>query len=310
MEQWFQTVRVPPGLHAGRDRGGKGVPSHRSSNPIRLIKLSAAVLPLALAACSSGGEGGNAAANATSADAAAPVTEATPAPVPSPEPAATSVARAEKTDLLDFAYSYPAAAAAVPQVAALLDKRAADAKAGALKEARDDRSAAAKDDFPFHAHLYHADWTAAGDTPRFLSLVGEIGTYTGGAHGMTVYQPLLWDKTAGKEVDPAYLYTSAAAAEAALRTRFCDALDRERAKKRGEPVKRSDQPFDDCIDPMKETLVPTASGQRAVDGLTVYVAPYDAGPYAEGSYEIPLPVDAALLKAVKPEYRGAFAATE
>ncbi|HEU4959504.1 MAG TPA: DUF4163 domain-containing protein [Sphingomonas sp.] len=273
-----------------------------------MMQLSAVLLPLALVACSSGDGEENAAANAPAAvETPAP---ATPSPLATPQPSATPVARSEKTGLLDFHYAYPAAAAAMPDVAALLDKRAHRARAEALKEARQDKSTAAQADFPFHAHVYHADWTVAADTPRLLSLVGTIETYTGGAHGMTVYQPLLWDKTAGKEVDPAALFTSAGAAEAALRTRFCDALDAERAKKRGEPVTRSDEPFSDCIDPLKETLVPAASGQGAIDGFTVYVAPYDAGPYAEGSYTIPVSVDADVLKAVKPEYREAFAATK
>lgn len=290
--------------------------SQPSRKSVRLARLSAAVLPLALLSCARGGGEGNVAANAAATPTPAPMPMPTPsatpaaAPAPAPLPSATPVARAEKTDLIDYSFAYPAAAAAVPQVAALLDKRAAAARAEAVKEAREDKKAATDAGFPFRAHYYHADWTVAADTPRFLSLVGEVATYTGGAHGMTVYQPLLWDKQAGREVDAADLFTSAAAAEAALRPRFCDALDRERAKKRGEPVTRSDEPFSDCIDPMKETLVPAASGAGAADGFTVYVAPYDAGPYAEGSYEIPVSVDASVLKAIKPEYRGAFAAAK
>jgi hypothetical protein len=36
------------------------------------------------------------------------------------------------------------------------------------------------------------------------------------------------------------------------------------------------------------------------------VPPYEAGPYAEGAYEVTLPVSAAVVAAVKGEYRPSF----
>lgn len=268
--------------------------------------LPIAMMPLVLAACSSSTAPGN---NAAAAVATPVAGNAAPAasPTPTPSPTAKAVARAEKNDLLDYGYAYPAAAASIPALKAALDSRADETKAKALADAREDQKAATKDDFPFHAHYYHADWAVAADTPRFLSLVATIATYTGGAHGMTVFDPLLWDKQNGKPVAVADLFASHQALETALRSRFCAALDRERAKRRGAPVKHDDDPFDACIDPAQEAIVPTASGKGAIDGFTIYVAPYDAGPYAEGDYQVAVPVDAALLKAIKPEYRQAFA---
>jgi hypothetical protein len=209
------------------------------------------------------------------------------------------VARTDKSDVLDFSFTYPAAAASIPALKAVFDKRADEAKAKALADAREDRKTATKDDFPFHAHYYHADWTVAADTPRFLSLVGTIATYTGGAHGMTVFDSLLWDKQAGKVIAVADLFSSHQALEKALRSRFCAALDRERAKRRGAPVEHDDDPFNACIDPAQEIIVPTASGKGVIDGFTVYVAPYDAGPYAEGDYRISVSIDPAQLNTAK-----------
>ena len=37
------------------------------------------------------------------------------------------------------------------------------------------------------------------------------------------------------------------------------------------------------------------------------VAPYAAGPYVEGDYEVTLPVTAKLLALVRPQYRKFFA---
>jgi hypothetical protein len=42
--------------------------------------------------------------------------------------------------------------------------------------------------------------------------------------------------------------------------------------------------------------------------IGILIGPYEAGPYAEGDYEITLPVTPEVLAAVKPEYRADFAA--
>jgi hypothetical protein len=57
---------------------------------------------------------------------------------------------------------------------------------------------------------------------------------------------------------------------------------------------------------MKEVLVPVSSDGKLIDAIKVVIAPYSAGPYAEGNYEVRLPVDAAMRKAIKTEYQDAF----
>jgi hypothetical protein len=275
------------------------MPLHQHSRQrARIAALSIAALPMLLSACSPAGNPENGAVPET-----APQTVA-PTPDASPDAAAASLSRTEKSDLIDFSYTAPALS--VPEVSVMLSQRADAAKTAALAGARQNQQAAEKGGFPYRTQVYHADWAVAADTPRLLSLVATVGTYTGGAHGMTVFEPLLWDKRARKTIDAAALFTGTDAMEAALRKPFCDALDRERAKKRGAPVARSDDPFSQCIDPAKEVIVPTASGAGGIDSFTVYVAPYDAGPYAEGAYQVTVPVDAALLKAIEPAYRDAF----
>jgi len=302
---WRLPYRSAADIPAGRKGKERGMTM--TTRAYRGLSIAALAGSLALVACAAPGAPGNGAATPTPTPTAMASVESAKS-VAAPTPAASPVTRAEKTDLIDYSATYPAPAAAIPALKALLDKRAGDARAKALADAREDQQAAAKDGFPFHAHYYHADWAVAADTPRFLSLVGTIATYTGGAHGMTVFEPLLWDKQAGKAVAVGDLFTSVPALETALRSRFCAALDRERSRRRGEPVKHDDDPFDACIDPAEEAIVPTASGAGAIDGFTVYVAPYDAGPYAEGDYRIAVPVDAGMLGAIKPGYRGAFAA--
>jgi hypothetical protein len=60
---------------------------------------------------------------------------------------------------------------------------------------------------------------------------------------------------------------------------------------------------------MKEVLVPVSSNGELIDAIKVVIGPYDAGPYSEGSYEVPLPVDAAMRKAIRTEYQDAFTGT-
>ncbi|HEX7782326.1 MAG TPA: DUF4163 domain-containing protein [Sphingobium sp.] len=212
----------------------------------------------------------------------------------------------DKSDALDFSYSYPAQAAAIPAVASKLADQMGKTKADALKAAESDRKSAGESGYPFRQHSLQTTWKLHADTPRFLALLGESYVYTGGAHGMTAWAGLLWDKQAAKDIPVTALMTSQAAFAAAITTPFCNALDDARAKKRGEPVKRGADDFSICVDPMKQVLVPEAGKGGGVDRIRVVIGPYEAGPYAEGSYEIDVPVDAAMMQAIKPEYRAAF----
>ena len=58
---------------------------------------------------------------------------------------------------------------------------------------------------------------------------------------------------------------------------------------------------------LSQVLAPTSRDGKLIDGIQVTIGPYGAGPYAEGSYDIKLPVDAAIYKAIKTEYQDAFA---
>lgn len=267
--------------------------------------LRCAAAALLLAACSPGSEqpSGNAAANAAASRFAEKMAGA-----PQPPPPAKPFAEADKGAFLEFAYAYPAQAAAIPALVAKFDKDRATSKADALKMARDDSTAAKESGFPFRPHSLETKWTVAADTPRFLSLQSDSYVYTGGAHGMTGYDGLIWDKARSRETSVKALMTTPAAFGKAIRARFCKELDRQRAEKRGEPVVPGDDDFTKCIDPLEQLIVPTSKDGRLIDGVTVVIGPYSAGPYAEGSYEVALPVDAAMRNAIKTEYQDGFVA--
>jgi hypothetical protein len=226
--------------------------------------------------------------------------------VEKPAPPAEPFEKSETSEFLEFVYAYPAQAAAIPFVVRKFNKAMASGRADALKMAREDSVAAKKSDFPFHAHSLETRWSVVADTPRFLSLESETYVFTGGAHGMTGYDALLWDKERKRETSFGAVMTSKAAFAEAIAKPFCAALDRARAEKRGAPVVPADDEFSKCIDPMEQVLVPTSKDGKLIDAVTVVIGPYSAGPYAEGSYEIALPVDAAMRAAIKAEYQDAF----
>ncbi|MCI4589931.1 DUF4163 domain-containing protein [Sphingobium sp. BYY-5] len=271
-----------------------------------LVPAAAALLVACSPSQDKDGAAGNAAANAAAARFVDRMA-GTPPPAP-PAPSGHAFEEKDKSDFLEFSYSYPAQAAAVPFLVEKFGKERTSSKADALKMAKDDSASAKRSDYPFRPHSLETQWSVAADTPRFLSLQSQTYVYTGGAHGMTGYDAVLWDKARNRETSVKALMTTPAAFAAAIHDRFCAELDKQRAEKRGEPVVRSDDDFTKCIDPMEQVLVPTSQDGKLIDSMTFVIGPYSAGPYAEGSYEVALPVDTAMRNAIKTEYQDGFVA--
>ena len=149
--------------------------------------------------------------------------------------------------------------------------------------------------------------TTSGQTQRLLSLARAYYAFTGGAHGNGATTPLLWDRKLGKEVKFASLFSSPNGYGAILRDPYCRALNAERKKRRGPDYQPSSMvpEFDACPKFSELSLIP--SGPSRFNQIHVIAAPYTAGPYAEGDYDIALPVTARLVAALKPEFRASFA---
>ena len=243
------------------------------------------------------------AASRPTSGASASASAAAPAP---PVKTAARVVK-EETELYEFDYSYPAQAAAIPALKAWLDADLAKRKTEVVGGAQEDKKAADSGEYPFRAHSGSTEWKVVTDIPGWLSLSSMVGGYTGGAHPNYAYSALLWDKAAGRRREAADLFQSKAALSQAIRKPFCDALDAQRAKKRGAKIDRnSGDPFDECIDPLESAVILGSSNRRTFDRIGVLVSPYSAGPYAEGDYEVTLPITPAVLAGVKPEYRTSF----
>jgi hypothetical protein len=273
-----------------------------------MTRYASLCLALAMLGACNGSE------TATPGDDAAATGEAqgvvTPTPSPAVSPAASPTpagARSvsEKTDDFVFEYSYPAEAGNLPELAALLDRRLDRARTLIAEQAAEGRSEARENGFPFNKYSSGMAWKVVADLPGWLSLSGELTSYTGGAHGIYGMQSLVWDKEGGEARRGMDLFTSPEALGEALGERYCEALDALRAERRPEEL-QDDTFFIDCPSMEELTVLVGSSNGRTFDRLTLYAGPYVAGPYAEGAYEVDLDVDAAVLEAVKPEFRESF----
>lgn len=143
----------------------------------------------------------------------------------------------------------------------------------------------------------------AAETGRLYSLTRTDSEYTGGAHPISAFRAVLWDKTDKRAVTPIALFRPGADM-AALDTALCAAVNAAKRERGGQPIttngadwscpKAADTPF---------VLARGASGKAG--GLTFLIGPYLVGPYAEGTYEVDVPV-AAFRPLLAPTYAGEF----
>ncbi|MBT0669884.1 DUF3298 and DUF4163 domain-containing protein [Novosphingobium profundi] len=280
---------------------------------MRIFLVSSAVAGLALlvSGCSDKAPSQSASPSASGAqDTRVPSAPDANAPSEAPSAEASEAPPADlsvdvSNDTYEFQFAYPAKAAAIPGLRSWFETRRRTARKELEASASQDKQAAAAQDFPYHAHVYSADWQVVTDLPEWLSLSSEIYTYTGGAHGMSSFDGRLWNRGTDAMLKAADLFTSEDAFSSAVRARFCKALDAQRVKRRGAALVPGDI-FSECIEPARQTVLLGSSNGKTFDRIGFEIAPYEAGPYAEGSYEITLPVDAAVMRALKPQYRNSF----
>jgi hypothetical protein len=247
-----------------------------------------------------------------------PAPSASATPTPSPTASATAIASAhsngarkvsEETDDYLFDYAYPKEAGQIPALAALLDGRMDKDRTELAQQSAEARKDARGAGFPYNKYSLATEWKVVSDLPDWLSLSGDVTSYVGGAHGNHGFDSLVWDKAGGRAFEGIALFQSVAALDKALGDQLCAALNRERARRRGEPVKPgSTDEFDKCVSVKDATVLVGSRSHRKFDRITVQFGPYAAGPYSEGAYTLDFNIDRAVLAAVKPEFRDAFAA--
>ncbi|GAA4040243.1 RsiV family protein [Sphingomonas rosea] len=223
-------------------------------------------------------------------------------------PPAGAVAITSDRDGLSFAYGWPREAEAVPALSRRFRADAAAQKKRMMDLVAGEKAFRAEQKLDFNGLDFSRQYELYGQSRQLLSLVNATAAYTGGAHPNSGTKALLWERRLGRDITYANLLSPRQSWDGAIRQPFCVLLDRERAKRRQEPVKRADWPAQ-CPQ-LKELTVALADKDKdgRFDHVDVLADPYVAGPYAEGGYEISLPITATMIGRLKPGYRADFKA--
>jgi len=254
-----------------------------------MIRKSLAAALLLLAACSDQ----QAKEDADSKQASAPSAEAKPKLVE------------EKNEALEFSYGWPAEVETIPTLKKRLEEDLAKQRRQALGAAQEDLKVHGKD--AHHSHSYSQMWETYGSNPLLLSLASETGTFTGGVHGNTEYNGLLWYKSAARELEVEGLFGDSKRAFNLMTPSYCAELNRQRAEKREESSVQSSGTDVECKPLGEQVIVPVDENRDGkFDLLRVMIGPYGAGPYVEGAYEIDIPVSPEVRRLLKPEFAAAF----
>lgn len=204
-----------------------------------------------------------------------------------------------------FSYIWPAAVSAVPALTGRFSAERDGLLAGQKADwAEALREFAGSDCAGCVMRDFQKEWAVVADLPRFLSLSASFYEYTGGAHGNGAHDALVWDREAEAALDPKAMFTTPAALQDALGAAWCKALKAQRQERLGDGY--SDDGFFQCPPIADLTVLVGSSDKRSFNRIGLLAAPYVAGSYAEGTYEVTLPVTPAVLAAVKPAYRAAF----
>lgn len=202
---------------------------------------------------------------------------------------------------LQYSWRVPPEVGIEPKLFEMMHAKAEAGLAAGRATADRDAAEAKKAGYPVHQYADISNWALAADTPRLLALTGQVYGFTGGAHGNTGYDSVVWDRKLQKQIGVPDLFTDRAKVRTFIEPLVCKALAAERAERRG-GVKSSPE-FEKCPPLTQATLVPYGGFAPVAYQLRVIFAPYVAGPYVEGSYEITIPWPDAVKPLVRPEYR-------
>ena len=258
------------------------------------LMTGAALAGLSLSGC----------ATATQAEPTAAIQAPPEAPPEAPMPAENTELKIAK-DNFEFSYGWPKQASAYPKLVDYFHTDAAQMEAEL--QASFDEDERLKDPSEEYKPTYASEttWAFAAETPQLISLSGNWYQYLGGAHGMYGVRALVFDKVQNEIVLAQDMLMDSDAFVGATQDEFCRLLDGEREERRGEPVDRSDM-FGDCINMLDQTLIWKSTDGGKFDRLEIFIGPYEAGPYAEGSYVLNLPITAPMVAAIAPVYRDNF----
>lgn len=206
-----------------------------------------------------------------------------------------------------FAFAYPKAVERVPALDAEVRREAVLAEAWIADQAR--QAQAEGRETP--RMTYEALWQVDAILPEIAAASASISHYTGGAHGGLEYRTILLDRRSGSRIEIADIFSPGFFGtrllghrlwgERAVQRAFCRALA---AAVRS---RRDDAAADLHCPPIEEQPVTLLCGPGGrIEALRALLNPYVAGSWAEGPYEVDVPIDAAMMSVIKPRLRPAF----
>ena len=205
-----------------------------------------------------------------------------------------------------FAVLYPAAADPIPALRQILRRDAAASERRTIAAAAEFRRERGSDSGERIPMSHEQQWTADADRPELLALSSAATFYLGGAHGGFRYHSILWDRRGGRQIRFLQLFGDQRSAARLLTRQFCPALRAAQRERLGNEY--SEVSLLPCPDIANQPITMRTDSSGRIQGFTVLLAPYVAGSWAEGPYEVELPLTGALRRLILPRYAPAFAA--
>ncbi|RED15950.1 PdaC/SigV domain-containing protein [Parasphingopyxis lamellibrachiae] len=217
-------------------------------------------------------------------------------------PAAPGSAQQTEAEDGGFTFTIPTLPDSAPllqnQLESLRDRARSDYDRGRA-ELAELQSAAAS------AYQHSQQWTVTGRTDALIGLDSETFSYTGGAHGNTAFDALIWDVAGDRPIGILGLFANRYHGLSMIDQPFCTALRDQQRERMGDIAE--DDLWADCPSLDQVAIAPTGGDGVSFTGFRVRVPPYIAGPYSAGSFDVDVPVTAEMIDALKPAYRESFA---
>ena len=248
-----------------------------------------------------------------------------PAPVaPPPSTSATTALSRSASPLADvvettpdyvIGISYPPSAAKYPGLVAEL-KRYADAARAELLQAVQGREAASDVVPPYDLSI---SFTEVLDSPTLFAVAADGSSYTGGAHGAPLIARFVWLPQRNRLLTARDLMPDAKSWEllaAHVREQLHSALsqrvdaDALPPGERVEVLRNASRMIDDGTEPRPDNFAmfePVVAPSGKLRALRFVFAPYQVGPYSDGTQTVEVPA-AVLLPHIAPAYRDLFQA--
>jgi hypothetical protein len=209
--------------------------------------------------------------------------------------------RRERTEWLDFRYSWPAEAEAIPALRAELGRRLAAALADAQASARETRDSSRDAHLPFYQEQYHKDWSIDARNARVLALSADNRTDQNGAHPNRDFDALIWDRAQGRARSAASLLGPAVLAR--LQPIYCSHLASQIAVRGGEPPAHCPPLADRVLSFLDQ------DHDGRFETLHVLIPPYVAASYADGSFVVDVLFNRGDLRGMAEADREGFEET-